>query len=413
MGAPRRRKDLIKSRRRVEDDGEEEGSVAAGVEEDSLSEGSGISDAEDDADAEGSDGSDIGSLAPPNSNSATLANGHREKSTNSELQLATGSSKPALMATIGDTEAMMNGLKVKDDIEEEGIDFEDLGTQPEQASQEVIPQDSAEAMTPDSIGERRRREHEEYKKKRDADPAFVPNRGGFFMHDHRSAAPGQNGFRPFGRGRGRGRGAMVPFPPSGYVPKAVFLPVRVYKADYHTVTRKPLDPRMPLGPMIFTILLLSLISKRRLNKHHLLVRVSKLSRIRLLLRQSHNHQIDRFLEQRGLAMFRSGSFLEACQIQLSFLQCLSINTHVFLIIVRRSDVTSQCEYHCPTCLFGIFFHQWKGHLSLFRELCDLINRDSVGSEDVAALVEDIVHSAVCRVGGRVLMLVARTRQAWL
>lgn len=322
MGAPRRRKELIKSRRRVEDDGEEEGSVAAGVEEDSLSEGSGISDAEDDADAEGSDGSDIGSLAPQHSSSATVANGHREKSTNPELQLATGSSKPALMATIGDTEAMMNGLKVKDDIEDEGINFEDLGTQPELASHEVIPQDSAEAMTPDSIGERRRREHEEYKKRRDADPAFVPNRGGFFMHDHRSAAPGQNGFRPFGRGRGRGRGAMVPFPPSGYVPKAVFLPVRVYKAYYQTVTRKPLDPRMPLGPTIFTILLLRLTPKRQLAKCHLLVRVSKISKIRLLLRQSHNHQIDHFLEQPGLEMFRSGSFLEACQIQLSFPQCL-------------------------------------------------------------------------------------------
>ena len=413
MGAPRRRKDLIKSRRRVEDDGEEEGSVAAGVEEDSLSEGSGISDAEDDADAEGSDGSDIGSLAPQNSGSATVANGHREKPTSSELQLATGSSKPALMATIGDTEAMMNGLKVKDDIEEEGIDFEDLGTQPEQASQGVIPQDQAEAMTPDSIGERRRREHEEYKKRRDADPAFVPNRGGFFMHDHRSAAPGQNGFRPFGRGRGRGRGAMVPFPPSGYVRKTVFLLSRVYIAYYHTVTRKPLDPRMPLGPMIFTILLLRLIPKRQLIKRHLLVRVSKASKIRLLLQQSHNHLIDHFLEQPGLGMSRSGSFLEACQIQLSFLQCLSTNTHVSLIIVHHSDVTSQCEYHCPTCLSGIFFHRWKGLLSLFREHCDLINKDSVGSEDEEALVEDTVHSADCQVGGRVRTLVAHTRQAWL
>ena len=413
MGAPRRRKELIKSRRRVEDDGEEEGSVAAGVDEDSLSEGSGISDAEDDADAEGSDGSDVGSLAPQNSSSATVANGHREKPTNSELQLATGSSKPALMATIGDTEAMMNGLKVKDDIEDEGIDFEDLDKQPEQASQEVIPQDQAEAMMPDSIGERRRREHEEYKKKRDADPAFVPNRGGFFMHDHRSAAPGQNGFRPFGRGRGRGRGAMVPFPPSGYVSKAVFLPVRVHIAYYHTVTRKPLDPRMPLGPTIFMILLSSLIPKRRLTKQRLLVRIPKLSQIRLLLQPSHNHQIDHFLEQPGLAMFRSGSFLEACQILLSFLQCPSINTHVFLIIVHHSDVTSQCEYHCPRCRFDISFHQWNGHSSLSRELYDLINKDSVGSEEEEALVEDTVPSVVCRAGGRVRMLEALIRQAWL
>ena len=413
MGAPRRRKDLIKSRRRVEDDGEEEGSVAAGVEEDSLSEGSGISDAEDDADAEGSDGSDIGSLAPPNSSSATVANGHREKPTNSEIHLATASSKPALMATIGDTEAMMNGLKVKDDIEEEGIDFEDLGMQPEQASQEVIPPEQAEAMTPDNIGERRRREHEEYKKKRDADPAFVPNRGGFFMHDHRSAAPGQNGFRPFGRGRGRGRGAMVPFPPSGYVPKAVPLPVRVYISYYHIVIHKPLDPQMPPGPTIFTIPLPSLITNRRLTRRRLLVRVPKLSRIRLLLQQNHNHLIDHFLEQPGLATFRSASFLEACQIRLSFLQCLSISIHVFLTTVHHSDVTNQCEYHYPTCLSGIFFHQWSGHLFSSRELCGLINKDSVGSEDEEALVEDTVHSAVSQVGGRVRMLVALTRQAWL
>jgi hypothetical protein len=32
----------------------------------------------------------------------------------------------------------------------------------------------------------------------------VPNRGSFFMHDHRHAGPAANGFRPYGRGRGRG-----------------------------------------------------------------------------------------------------------------------------------------------------------------------------------------------------------------
>ncbi|TGZ78842.1 hypothetical protein EX30DRAFT_383336 [Ascodesmis nigricans] len=61
--------------------------------------------------------------------------------------------------------------------------------------------------------ERRRREHEEYKKRRAEDPAFVPNRGRFFMHDHREGS-GSNGFRPFGPG-GRGRGfAREPQPPS-------------------------------------------------------------------------------------------------------------------------------------------------------------------------------------------------------
>lgn len=208
MGATRQ-KDLIKSRRRVEDDGEEEeGSVAAGVEEDSLSEGSAISDADDDADAEGSDGSDS---LPPRSDSKAeaLANGHRERLSTSAPQSRSVPSKSPLATTMNDTEAMLNGLKVSGEVEDEGTNFEDLGKQaegePQQGSTHLGP---VEAFASDSVGERRRREHEEYKKKRDADPAFVPNRGVFFMHDHRSAAPGQNGFRPFGRGRGRGRGPM-------------------------------------------------------------------------------------------------------------------------------------------------------------------------------------------------------------
>lgn len=217
MGAPRP-KNLIKSRRRVEDDEEEEeGSVAAGVEEDSLSEGSAISDADDDADAEGSDGSDT---SPPRADSKAeaIANGHRERPSTAAPQYRSAPSKSSLATTINDTEAMMNGLKVSGEAEDEGTNFEDLGKQPEgEPQQDLVREAPAEVLTLDSVGERRRREHEEYKKKRDADPAFVPNRGVFFMHDHRSAAPGQNGFRPFGRGRGRGRGPMGgPYPSFRY-----------------------------------------------------------------------------------------------------------------------------------------------------------------------------------------------------
>lgn len=218
MGAPRQ-KNLIKSRRRIEDDGEEEeGSVAAGVEEDSLSEGSAISDADDDADAEGSDGSDT---SPPRTNSKVdaVANGHRERLSNAAPPSRSAPSESPLATTVNDTEAMMNGLKVSGEVDVEGTNFEDLGKQLEgEPQQGVAHQGPAEVLTADSVGERRRREHEEYKKKRDADPAFVPNRGVFFMHDHRSAAPGQNGFRPFGRGRGRGRGPMAgPYPSFRYV----------------------------------------------------------------------------------------------------------------------------------------------------------------------------------------------------
>ena len=218
MGVPRP-KNLIKSRRRVEDDGEEEDSaVAPGLEEDSLSDGS-ISDVDDDADAEASDGSDLDVPARRNPRTAIVVNGHPERPLDSRLEPKVSSTKPSLSSITNDTEVMMNGLKVSSEAEDEGISFDDLGKQPEaQLSADTDLQNPPNAPTSDSIGERRRREHEEYKKKRDADPAFVPNRGGFFMHDHRSAAPGQNGFRPFGRGRGRGRGAMNgPFLSFGYV----------------------------------------------------------------------------------------------------------------------------------------------------------------------------------------------------
>lgn len=210
MGALRRQKDLVKSRRRVADDGEEEdGSVAAVAEEDSLSEDSGISDADDDADAEGSDGSDTGSLVAKEAEVAPTANGHQDPQDASQQK--SKAAEPPLDTASGDTEAMMNGLSISDEVEGEGIPFDDLSKQPE----EQEPQAEVEAHPQDTLGERRRREHEEYKKRRDADPAFVPNRGGFFMHDHRSAAPGQNDFRPFGRGRGRGRGGVGgPFPSS-------------------------------------------------------------------------------------------------------------------------------------------------------------------------------------------------------
>lgn len=239
MGAPRR-KDLIKRRRRVEDDGEEEeGSVAAVIEEDSMSEGSAVSDADDDADAEGSDGDDVASPIRDSSKDDPVANGHEEKSQNSGPQLSIGAAQSSLTVKTSDTQAMMNGLQVSG-VEDIGVAFENMG-EPVVHPLQSIAQDQAETPNTNPIGERRRREHEEYKKKRDADPAFVPNRGGFFMHDHRSAAPGQNGFRPFGRGRGRGRGAMGgSLPSSRYAPK--------FLTFTYGTTDRSLHGSQPLGP---------------------------------------------------------------------------------------------------------------------------------------------------------------------
>lgn len=209
MGAPRR-KNIIASRRRVEDEGEEEeGSLVTGVEDDSLSEASVISDADDDADAEASDASDLESTELGNTKFENIKNGHPEES----VPIPPGTTpakKPSLGAIMQDTEAMMNGLKFSGDVDEgEEINFDDMGKNFEDDSlKNVSAKGSLGAIPTENLGEKRRREHEEYKKKQSADPAFVPNRGEFFMHDHRSAAPGQNGFRPFGRGKARGRGGM-------------------------------------------------------------------------------------------------------------------------------------------------------------------------------------------------------------
>jgi hypothetical protein len=218
MGAPRR-KNLIASRRRLEDDEEEEGSVAAGLEEDSLSEGSAISDADDDADAEGSEASDAATSKRTSVKKRTSAEKQADHTNGKVEETATSAKKSTLTATMTDTELMMNGLKISGGSEGvEEIHFDELGQQPDVSQpRKSPPHDQPAFEHNESLVERRRREHEEYKKRRDADPAFVPNRGGFFMHDHRSTAPGQNGWRPAGRGRGRLRGgAAGPFLPITY-----------------------------------------------------------------------------------------------------------------------------------------------------------------------------------------------------
>jgi hypothetical protein len=104
---------------------------------------------------------------------------------------------------------MLNGLSLADKpapVEE--IDFSEIKPSPARSPTAPMVVSSASALR-QPPADRRRQEHEDYKKKRDEDPAFVPNRGSFFMHDHRHAGPAANGFRPFGRGRGRGgRGGM-------------------------------------------------------------------------------------------------------------------------------------------------------------------------------------------------------------
>ncbi|KAI9849096.1 MAG: hypothetical protein M1837_005326 [Sclerophora amabilis] len=211
------RKPLVASRRRVDDDGEEEsGPDAPELDDDSLSEASALTDMEDeDADAEGSDISEqVREVAKSAQIKRPATNGRVYSVPSEGKRRQAGHSRDQEEAVAlnnrTDTDAMMNGLQMADDPPStEEVQFEDMA---EDVGHFLEPEPEADAPAevkkPELPHERRRREQEEYRKKRDADPTFVPNRGGFFMHDHRHAGPAANGFRPFGRGRGRGRGVV-------------------------------------------------------------------------------------------------------------------------------------------------------------------------------------------------------------
>ena len=216
MAPARKRTNNIARRRRLDDE-DESRSVVTELADDSQSDVSVPSDVDEDADADNSDLSEADSgVAPAAGKPKRKANGAR----NAKAAPAVSNRQPsppiarsdAPFTALKDTEAMMNGLSISsaaNDAEE--VDLET--GEPVESAPAVGPPSGR----PETLGDRRRREHEEYKKKRDSDPAFIPNRGAFFMHDSRSA-PGQNGFRAVG-GRGRGRGGIGgPFSPAKYVP---------------------------------------------------------------------------------------------------------------------------------------------------------------------------------------------------
>lgn len=219
----RRRRDLVSGRRRIEDEGEEEGSAVAELPEDSQSDVSVISDNDDDGDADDdlseTEGTDppVTALETAKSNGVTnLVNG---QGSIHESEMEVKQSKKLGFATMTDTEAMMNGLMIPPKAQAEpAIDFdnmvEEVSSQPQPAG--FTQTNSAPSIkVRETPQQRRRREHEQYKQKRDSDPAFIPDRGNFFMHDRRGAPAVQTGPRPFGRGIPQGRGSIAgPFSPT-------------------------------------------------------------------------------------------------------------------------------------------------------------------------------------------------------
>lgn len=199
-----RRRNLLRQRKRIEDDGDDDTSVVNEAVDDSQSDASLPSDPDDDADADDSDLSDTeGPETIEDKHQRIKSNGtvKREAKEPKHLPDSTAakqdSSDQQSFPAVKDTDMMMNGVQVvQGSAPSEAIDFKSSEQQP---SPTQTSNDDSKNITP---AERRRREHEEYKKKRDENPAFIPNRGAFFMHDQRNSG---QGFRGFGRGRGRGR----------------------------------------------------------------------------------------------------------------------------------------------------------------------------------------------------------------
>lgn len=187
----------------MEDEGEDDGSIGEELEDDSLSEGTPISNQDDDADGEGSDFSEndiSGSPGINRSNGQLRADVQGGKFT---------PPKNIFASTLPDTEAMLNGLRISGEGGEVAeIHFDDMT---EELDAAAAASRTADVKDPrrETFAERKRREHEEYIRERDTNPAFVPTRGGFFLHDKRSTDSPPNGYRSFNKPKTRPHGLIV------------------------------------------------------------------------------------------------------------------------------------------------------------------------------------------------------------
>lgn len=201
--APRRRHIGASRRKRREDEGEDEGSLAGDVEDDSLSEGSADSRQDEDADGEGSESENDTATATD----AGKVNGGQVNGRNPGQPRRSSSSrgKPGLKTTVSDTEAMMKRLKISDQAGEESH-FDEMAEGRELQTGRTPSAPPTEPKR-ETLAAKKRREHDKYVKERDQNPAFVPTRGSFFLHDKRTNEGGNS--RPFNKGKSRPVGLIV------------------------------------------------------------------------------------------------------------------------------------------------------------------------------------------------------------
>ncbi|KAL2126290.1 hypothetical protein VTI74DRAFT_1236 [Chaetomium olivicolor] len=248
-----RRRKVIGHRRRLEDEAEDDGALEAlaDLDDDSVTDGSIGSDEHDPADD--SDTSNIDDASPTSPNARKpIGNGnakHGFRRRTGSAPVKSPAAKPA-QPTIADAETMLSKLTLADKGEKaDEMHFDDIKQgQPAKDAAPIVVSSSAATQQQPRLPQQelKRREHEEYRRRRDEDPTFVPNRGAFFLHDHRHAGPAANGFRPFPRGvRGRGRGAFgnhfAPISQVHTVPDPITN--GVWKHDMHEVVAEPQQPR--------------------------------------------------------------------------------------------------------------------------------------------------------------------------
>ncbi|PYH90555.1 hypothetical protein BO71DRAFT_452687 [Aspergillus ellipticus CBS 707.79] len=210
--APRRH-NIGASRRRRRDEGEDEGSLDGELEEDSLSEGSVISHQDDeDADGEGSDDSgDELSVSRDAGHRAPQPNGRRMPAASQKLGRRHSASpgKRHMVTAMSDTEAMMNGMRLSDEATVVAeIHFDEMKGESGQPTGRTPSAPPTEPKR-ESLAEKKRRDHEQYTKEKDENPAFVPTRGSFFLHDKRSTDTVTNGYKPFTKPKSRPYGLIV------------------------------------------------------------------------------------------------------------------------------------------------------------------------------------------------------------
>jgi hypothetical protein len=252
MAAGRSLKTLVGRRRRLDEEGEDdEGPVMV---DDSQSEGSVLTEVDegDDEDEAGSvadgqavsgaNGSNVDGISESGANGTPVAKksrkprnrtGKKEAGEQSEAS----SDQANLFQVTADTELMMKGMTLAD-AGEGAIQFGEMD-EPVHIPSTSRAQGGA---TTNGRGERlvdRQKREQDNKPKRTADPAFIPNRGNFFMHDTRGAANGQGpvpnrGLPARGRGRGAPPGIMpsAPLNPAQRPEKASEMP---WKHDLHEV----------------------------------------------------------------------------------------------------------------------------------------------------------------------------------